>query len=123
MQPQYETNDPKGWMGNPARGAALGRPTLYLNDRTFSGKLTLRRVRLDSGGYDRLGCYFGHGAPLYWYASDCGSIDGMIRLDHAAALELSKSEGAARVRSRSQFDRECAKIQIRRDYPNARFTR
>jgi hypothetical protein len=101
MQPSYETNDPKGWNGDPARGAALGRPTLYLNDRAFSGRLTLRRVRLDSGGYDRLGCYFGHGAPLYWYASDCGAIDGILRAS-----------------SRSE-----AKGEIHRDYPAARFYR
>ena len=28
MQPQYETNDPKGWNGDPARGAVtLHNPT------------------------------------------------------------------------------------------------
>ena len=29
MRPDYTTNDPKGWCGDPARGAALGRPSYH----------------------------------------------------------------------------------------------
>jgi hypothetical protein len=68
----------------------------------FSGKLVLRRIPLNSGGYDRLGTYFGLGGPLYWYAfHDKGRIiiDAMLRAE----------------------DREDAKHQIRVRYPNAKF--
>jgi hypothetical protein len=31
----------------------------------FTGRVTLRRVRLDAGGYDTTGRYWGRGAPLF----------------------------------------------------------
>ena len=96
--PDYKTNDPHGWCGNPARGAALGRPTLSGEPE---GKMTLRRVYLDSGGYDPNGTYFGHGSPLYWYADEGGNVDGMIR-------------------SQSRRD---AKAQVRALHPGAKFYR
>ena len=74
----YTTHDPKGWCGDPKRGAALGRPTIK-GEKTYSGRLTLRRVYLNQGGYDPNGTYFGHGDPLYWYASEDGEIDGVVR--------------------------------------------
>lgn len=98
--PSYKDNDPKGWGGDPSRGAAMGRGTIR-GDITFNGKLTLKRSYLDSGGYDSNGTYFGHGGPLYWYASEDGSIDGMLRAK----------------------DRETAKAEIRETYPEARFYR
>jgi hypothetical protein len=76
--PDYKNNDPKGWCGDPSRGAALGRSTIT-GPADFSGKLCLRKIRLDNGGYDVNGTYFGHGAPLYWYADKEGEIDGMLR--------------------------------------------
>jgi len=90
--PDYKTHDPKGWCGDPKRGAALGRPTIK-GDSSYSGPLALRRIRLDDGGYDPNGTYFGRGSPLYWYASDGGDIDGMLRarsrgLARAQVLEL-----------------------------------
>lgn len=96
----YKTNDPRGWGGDPKRGAALGRPTLK-GPADFSGKLTLQRVRLDSGGYDPNGTYFGTGAPLFWYASDDGEIDAVLRAS----------------------DREAAKRKVSALYPKARFYR
>ena len=97
--PSYKTNDPKGWCGDITRGAALGRKTLR-GDSSYNGKMTLRRSYLDSGGYDKNGTYFGRGGgPLYWYASEDGSIDGMLRAK----------------------DRETAKAEIRKEYPEARF--
>lgn len=62
-------------------------------------KVTLRRVRLDSGGYDSQGAYYGIGEPLYWAATDDGELDRTFRAD----------------------DREHAKAQIRVIYPAARF--
>jgi len=50
-------------------GAPLGRHTGpdFLN--VEAGKIYLRRIRLDSGGYDPGGAYWGIGQPLY-YAED-----------------------------------------------------
>lgn len=48
-------------------------------------KLILRRVRLDSGGYDSLGtyrkgAYFGHGVPLFYYCDlATGDPESIIR--------------------------------------------
>jgi len=59
------------------------------HDPGFSGRLHVRRVNLNSGGYDALGTYFGLGAPLYWAASDCGAVDYMLRApDRAAARAI-----------------------------------
>lgn len=100
--PSYKTHDPKGWCGDPKRGAALGRHT-YEGDPSFAGKLVLRRIYLDSGGYDPNGTYWGHGRSLYWFANHEVEppIDGMFRAD----------------------SREDAKEQIRARYPKARFYR
>jgi hypothetical protein len=77
--PDYKLHDPRGWCGDPSRGAALGRPTVTDKPKDFDGVLTLRRVRLNSGGYDTNGTYFGNGTPLYWCASDDGEVDFMLR--------------------------------------------
>ena len=98
-QPSYSTNDPRGWCGDPSRGAALGRPTVA---GSYTGtRLRLVRTRLDSGGYDRNGTYFGIGAPLYWCASDDGDIDYILRAG----------------------DREAATRKVQERYPTARFYR
>jgi len=103
--PDYSTRDPKGWAGDPRRGAAVGRPTVQKGDpETFTGKLVLREVPLNDGGYDRNGTYFGLGPPLYWCAGGDGDehdIDYMLRAS----------------------DREAAKRKVRERYPNARFYR
>ena len=33
-------------------------------------KVTLQRIRLNQGGYDRCGAYWGVGCPLYWASYD-----------------------------------------------------
>ena len=82
-------------------GAPLGRRTRRDVSTFESVKLAMQRVPLNSGGYDSGGAYWGIGAPLYWYASDDGKIDGFVR---AAG-------------------REAAKAEIRQTYPHARFYR
>jgi hypothetical protein len=99
--PSYQTNDPKGWCGDPKRGAALGRPTIQDAPRDVAVKLTLRCIRLNSGGYDSNGTYFGIGNKLYWYANEDGTIDAMIRA----------------------YDRHQAKLFIQTVYPRAKFFR
>lgn len=160
--PDYTTNDPKGFMGDPRRGAAMGRPSInpdaagwtveglktaadleesrariaeeerekrpgdgYKREcweaaaasfrreaerlrslipsaeamQTDARKITLRRVRLDSGGYDSNGTYFGTGEPLYWAADDAGDYDATFRA----------------------ADRNAAKAIVRETFPVARF--
>ena len=61
-------------------------------------KITLRRVRLDQGGYDASGAYWGVGAPLYWACDDAGYD------------EYFRARG-----------REAAKQRVRERFPGARF--
>lgn len=84
--PDYKTNDPRGWCGDPKRGAALGRPTILGQPE---GHIVLRRVVIDQGGYDFNGTYFGHGQYLYWYADTGGNVDAMERAeDYDEALQI-----------------------------------
>lgn len=80
-------------------GAPLGRPT-FTPPRS-APRLYLRRIRLDRGGYDPGGAYWGLGAPLYWYGDDSGAIDGCLRAS----------------------SRDAAKAEIRANYPDACFFR
>lgn len=54
-------------------GAPMGRHTGpdYLEPE--SGKITLQKIRLDSGGYDPGGAYWGVGRPLYWAVDEDGN--------------------------------------------------
>lgn len=100
MAPDYGYNDPRGWCGDIKRGAAFGRPTIH-GPKDFSGRLTLRRIRLNQGGYDCNGTYFGAGMSLYWYADEEGTIDGMLRAT----------------------DRANARAKVLAKYPNAKVRR
>jgi hypothetical protein len=99
--PDYKSNDPRGWCGDPSRGAALGRATINDAPRDFAGTITVCRSYLDSGGYDANGTYFGFGAPLWWYADEEGEIDAMLRA----------------------MDFEDACLEIQEKYPKATFVR
>lgn len=99
--PDYKKHDPRGWCGDPSRGAALGRPTIKAAPKEAQLVLTVRRVHLDGGGYDANGTYFGRDKPLYNVAgtSDLGDdVDYMIR----------------------ETCDENAEIQAEWDYPNAK---
>lgn len=96
--PDYKTNDPKGWHGDPSRGAALGRHDVHDASPEFDGVLTLKRI-LIVDGYDPNGTYYGDESPLYWYADDEGDIDAVTRAK----------------------DREDAKKIILKRYPKAKF--
>jgi len=98
--PSYKDNDPKGWGGDPRRGAAMGRSTVVQGDPI--GKMTLRKVRMSAcGAYDSNGTYFGTGQPLYWYADEGGNVDCVIRAE----------------------DRDKAKEFVLAEFPSARFYR
>lgn len=99
--PSYKANDPRGWCGDPSRGAAMGRGSYHAEDKNAPVKLFLRKVRLDSGGYDSNGTYFGRGLPLYWAASADNEVDYMLRAQSRAA----------------------AKALVWKDYPEAYFYR
>jgi len=107
--PDYKANDPRGWCGDPTRGAALGRPTVKDAPADFAGKLHLSKIRLN-GDYDRNGTYFGFCSPgeaLYWIASADGEIDYVLRVRGSSAANR----------------REAAKAKVRESYPKARFYR
>ena len=71
-------------------------------------KFFLRRVRLNQGGYDNNGQYFGVGAPpLYEYSSEWeAGGEVLYECDHLRAS-----------------NREEAKKIILKDYPDAKFYR
>ena len=79
-------------------GAPMGR---IEHGGNVDEKLYLRRVPLDSGGYDSGGAYWGIGAPLFECFNETGDFTRYLRAG----------------------DRERAKELIRADYPDARFHR
>ena len=96
----YKSNDPGGWCGDMSRGAALGRNDFHTDSGAML-KFYLKKIRLDDGGYDSNGTYFGVGQDLYWYADEDENVDAMLRAN----------------------DRNDAKRQVIDKYPNARFYR
>lgn len=85
---------------NSAYGAPMGRHGRGHNVEAES-PLYLRRVRLDAGGYDPGGAYWGVGVPLFEYFDNEWSIVGFLRA----------------------ADREAAKRAIREDRPDVKFHR
>lgn len=85
-------NDPTKTKGYSIYGASMGRrptsPTLAEN-RT---KCRLFQVRLDRGGYDPGGAYWGTGQTLYCLTDNDGEAIGYIRADDRdhAKLKLSR---------------------------------
>lgn len=78
-KPSYRHHDPKGWCGDPKRGAALGRHAYHEKTYTVRSYAVLRRVRINGDGYDPLGTYWGVGAPLWWCATPNYKIDFCLR--------------------------------------------
>jgi hypothetical protein len=107
----YKTNDPKGWCGDSRRGAAMGRSSHH-GDPDFEYKFVLRKVDLNSGGYDSNGTYFGGGKPLYWYASS--NHEGTAK--DGEVIEVQAVDAVLRANNRND-----AKAMIREQYPNSRF--
>lgn len=116
-----------------------------MSERTVSVKFTLRRVRLNQGGYDARGEYFGIGAPLWEYSAEypdtwnanhqpactVGNPIPSERMDitpggaHTCGecgrmARVAYNDVCERVRA---GDRESAKDKVKGKYPEARFYR
>lgn len=74
-----------------------------MSQRDETVKCTLQKIRLNGGGYDRSGSYWGIGAPLYWCCPD---------------TPFPEAEFFLRAR-----DREHAKAVVRARWPKATFYR
>lgn len=70
-------------------GAPMGRPNRGIAENCEPGSIHLFRVALYTGGYDRGGAYWGHGAPIYC-ATDGGDYFATVRAStrERAALQL-----------------------------------
>jgi hypothetical protein len=124
-----------GYMGDPRRGASLGRADLR-GDTETRARFYVRKMALDSGGYDAGGAYWGHGGELFHFESEDGEASGTVRIypnDRSAAFE---ARGGDRIGEPGHDDfarrfprwhaiggREAAKDSIRETYANARFFR
>ncbi|MEL7519943.1 MAG: hypothetical protein AAFN48_13425 [Pseudomonadota bacterium] len=98
----------RGYMGDPRRGASLGRSNTS-GDPDECWKFYLVRVRLDNGGYDSGGVYWGHGEPLWRYeAADLVYAPGNLGLPSGFVRAV---------------NRDAARRCIREDYPKSRFFR
>lgn len=82
-------------------GAPMGRQSWNDNHGEYIGKMYLKRIPLNSGGYDSGGAYWGTGMPLYGYAAYDDSINGFVRA----------------------YNREDAKARVKAKYPGAVFFR
>lgn len=91
-------------------GAPMGRTSDHLSGLIIEetdSRFTLRRVPINSGGYDSGGAYWGLGQPLFWWS-----------------VEI--TEGDARDECSGFFrasSRDAAKAHIVEMHPKARFYR
>lgn len=83
-------------------GTSMGRRD-NMTETSYPVKFHLERVRLDSGGYDNGGAYWGNGAPLYYAYGD-------------------GAEERQEVFFRA-YNRDDAKKQLRAAYPKCSFYR
>jgi len=87
---------------NSTHGAPMGRPQCMPPDVEV-GRFALCRVRINGGGYDPGGAYWGLGPSLYWANAATGGNDvNMFFRAHS---------------------REEAKAIVRKTYPSAKFLR
>jgi hypothetical protein len=97
-------------------GAPMGRAGVH-GDPDQAWKFCLRKVRLDSGGYDSGGAYWGIGQTLYWAGAEPAQsmFPGETR------------ESVSDLEPPEMFFRACgraaAKAHAREMYPNATFYR
>lgn len=95
-------------------GADMGRPTFLPNDRQVVVKLRLVRLKLDAGGYDAGGAYWGgreYPNKLYWAESVEEFELGMYDRPPIGTIEMSVDA----------IGRKDAKRLIIAELPNAKF--
>lgn len=88
----YKYNDPRGWGGDPSRGAAMGRNDIKDIPEDYEAPGFTIHVEhiLLLDGYDPNGTYFGDGGPLFWvYALEIGCTrpDGSVDHDEPACID------------------------------------
>lgn len=66
-------------------GAPMGRYTGPNYLEVNAAPWHLQRIRLDSGGYDSGGAYWGHGQPLYFVQDQDGNSQFMRAADRSDA--------------------------------------
>lgn len=103
MTPQLPPD--AGWQGDRRRGAALGRRDHPASDPHAPRKFFLRYLRLDAGGYDQGGTYWGHSEPLWWAVADDAVAQEPVEFFFRAP------------------DRDEARRAVLRRHPGARFFR
>ncbi len=85
-------------------GAPMGRTeTTYHADQHDPHKFSIQLIRLDNGGYDSGGAYWGIGQQLYWAYAD--NMPNRVEMFFRSP------------------DRDTAKAYLRDKYPNAKFYR
>jgi hypothetical protein len=72
---RFKKNAPKGYCGDPGRGAAMGRADIN-PEAEPAGPLTVCYVELDEGGYDVCGTYWGNSASAFLYFAYGSTTDG-----------------------------------------------
>lgn len=127
MTQQPSKQPDRGYMGDRARGASLGRASCLQVDPDSAPKIHLAEIRLDSGGYDPGGAYWGFGGWLWEAWTDDGAFYMTGRVysgtdERKEACERLRAQGNEWPGSRA-IDRETAKQEIREVIPNARFYR
>lgn len=95
---------------NSQYGAPMGRAT-YHGDSEAPYKFRLFKVRLNSGGYDDGGAYWGTGEPLY-----CADSEPLY-------CDESETDYPNVRFFRRAKNRNTARALVLADYPNARFYR
>lgn len=97
-----------GWMGDPRRGAAMGRSDVIPPTMPPGTKIHIQKIRLNDGGYDRGNAYWGAcpGEYLYW----------------AGTEEIDESGEYLSMFFRAS-DRDDAKAQVFKRFPGVKFFR
>jgi len=80
-------------------GAPMGRGS-SLSERRQPIKMTLRRIYLDSGGYDNGGAYWGIGEPLYYAQGE-----GVTEVQDMYTRASSRADAKANIRLQFPFAR------------------
>lgn len=106
----------RGYMGDPRRGASLGRASH--GTAPEASPIHLRRLRLDSQGYDKGGAYWGIGGELFEAFDDAGTFYETVRIyprDRTAAFNAlgGKRVGEEGYVAGMDWSREAAKLALR----------